>query len=145
MQKGATVCLVLAAACGTLSVAGCGASDSESEAVAGAVAEVRSRLPEGFPADVPVYPGLSELDVTRLGKGFEISGFAPDSIDEIDSYYTVSLDRAGWKRDAQLSDSSSTDARVLHYTKDDRGITVVVGRESDGVAIETSYKAEPLY
>lgn len=145
MRNSGMLWLVLVMCFGSLSVASCGAPESSSEGNNEAETRIRSQLPEDFPADVPVYPGLNGLDVTRIGEGFEVSGFAPDSIEEIDSYYTAFLDRVGWKRDKQLSDSSSANARVFHYIKDDRGITVVVACEGEGFAIEANYKAEPLY
>jgi hypothetical protein len=107
--------------------------------------QVRSQLPEDFPEDVPVYPGMAAPDVTRLGDGFEVSGATGDSLEQVHAYYTDSLEKHGWSLIEALSETSAPGARVYHYEKNDRGITVVAGIEGDRTVIETAYKTEPMY
>jgi len=110
-----------------------------------ASAQVRSQLPEDFPEDVPVYPGIAAPDVTRLGDGFEVSGATGDSLEQVHAFYTDSLKKHGWSLIAPLSETSAPGARVYHYEKNERGITVVAGIEGDRTVIETAYKTDPVY
>lgn len=127
--------IALFAACGD-TVPGDGIDASE---------QVRSQLPEDFPEDVPVYPGMAAPDVTRLGDGFEVSGATGDSLEQVHAFYTDSLEKHGWGLIEALSETSAPGARVYHYEKNDRGITVVAGIEGDRTVIETAYKTEPMY
>lgn len=129
--------------CGLVLSTGC--SDTGSGGDADAVAQLRTQLPGEFPEDVPVYPGITTLDVTRLGDGFEVSGSTPDGLPQVHAWYTDAFDEHDWVLDERLSDIDSPRARVYQYTKGDRGVLVVASVEGDRTVIETGYKSKPMY
>jgi len=138
-----TPLIILLACSGLLLIAGCG--DAEPGDGAKAAAQPRSQLPDDFPEDVPVYPGIVSPDVTRLGEGFEVSGVTTDTLVQIHAYYTDAFGRHGWTVDERLSETSAPGSRVYHYEKNDRAVTVVAGKEGDQTVIETAYQAKPMY
>jgi len=133
-----------------LMLTGCGETEEastggEGMAGVGASAERAAGLPEGLRDDVPVFPGMNITEVTQVGDGFELSGFASASVETIGAYYDEAIGEYGWMLDQSLSDIGSASARAYELRKDERAVTVLMADSGDGTQLEIATRNSPMY
>jgi hypothetical protein len=76
-------------------------------------------VPEGFPSDVPLYPGAAPgASMTMPGLGVFATFESDDAIDKILSHYRGELSKGGW------SVSDTPDGGGIDGTKDSRQVQV---------------------
>lgn len=79
-------------------------------------------LPDGFPADVPVYDPSTVIFITTSDNiDYSLDAKTSDSSDEVAKYYNNELPNQGWQKSSQ---STFGDGIVLKYIKDNRTLTV---------------------
>ncbi len=69
-----------------------------------------SKLPEGFPTDVPLYDGAkvvsSSKSSTKIGNTFYMAVLSTsDDVDTVNAYYKSALEDAGWKEESTYNSS----------------------------------------
>jgi len=88
-----------------------------------------ARIPEDFPGDVPLYPGLNIQAVTNFGEEgtYSVSGTVSGSVEDVKSHYQKEGPARGW-RETMLTVQPKF--MMLAYEKDDRTLQVMVGEDS---------------
>ena len=86
-------------------------------------AGVKAAIPEGFPADVPVYDGLTLNFASSMpGDGaFSVSGQTKDGPEKVAGFYKDALTGQGWTEQATMTQPQMT---FMGFTKDDRNLTI---------------------
>jgi hypothetical protein len=85
-------------------------------------------VPEDFPRDVPVYPGVrGVVPINKTGKR-TLYASSKDGVAKVLAYYEGALKEKGWTQ-AGASNSSDGPA-VVAYRKESRELTVCVGQGS---------------
>lgn len=104
-------------------------ADGSVAAAAGSAA----KIPDEFPSDVPVYPGL-KLDavVAMPGEGYSISGTVPDSPEEVRKFYQSETSGKGWNETSSISQEELTS---LSYEQGDRTMKVTAMLQGDATDV----------
>jgi hypothetical protein len=89
-------------------------------------------LPDGFPADVPQYPGASLTWANSDESGFLISGRTADEPDAVTEYFRREFESQGWLAEASRQPVASTVLAV----KGTREATVIISSEGDMTNID---------
>jgi len=83
-------------------------------------------LPEGFPKDVPIYPGATVASSVAQEKQFHITLKAGDDVAQVADHYAAKLKENGWKIEATVN---VADAKMFSAKKDKRAVSVIVSPE----------------
>ena len=84
-------------------------------------------IPEGYPSDVPVYPGATPgSSMTMPGLGVFATFESNDPVDKIQSHYRGELGKNGW------SVVDSADGSGLDATKGSRSVQVRLRKNEEG-------------
>jgi len=89
-------------------------------------------LPDGFPKDVPIYPGSAVTMSASTKDGMQVVLKTPDPSDKVAAFYKEKLKGAGWELETSLSGEGSS---MVSGKKDQRSVGAVVGRDSGGSAV----------
>ena len=93
-------------------------------------------IPEGYPSDVPVYPGATPGSAMSMpGLGVFATFTSADSVDKILEHYRTELAKGGW------SVSDSPDGGGVDGTKGTRSVQVRARQDEQGrseIAVNTS-------
>jgi hypothetical protein len=90
-------------------------------------------LPEGFPADVPVYPGLVLHTAAAMPGGHSVQGTTDDDADAVAAFYTRQMASQGWTQDADAEQSPVT--QTLSFEKDGRTTSIDLLPTGDRTAV----------
>lgn len=84
-------------------------------------------LPEGFPADVPVFEGpvISSL---KSGSGFMVVIETDRSVDEVKDWYKDELENSTWK---VAFESTSAEGATIAAERDDATLHVTISADGD--------------
>lgn len=93
-----------------------------------------SEIPDDFPGDIPIYPGLEVYASAREKEKemFSVQGKTGDSVDTVSQFYRARLESGGWGEEAVMKNPQMT---VLNYTKEERAVNVMITGGSDGTHI----------
>jgi hypothetical protein len=97
-----------------------------------AAGEAGVSLPNGFPKDVPVYPGATIAVSATTQDMINVSLQTTDQPQEVKAFYQEKLKQNGWQTQSTLNIPQGT---MLHATKDGRTQTVTIGRDEDKTVI----------
>ncbi|HKA16002.1 MAG TPA: hypothetical protein VKH41_13355 [Myxococcota bacterium] len=93
-------------------------------------------IPEGYPSDVPVYPGATPgASMAMPGLGVFATFVSSDAIDQVQTYYRGELGKNGW------SVTNSPDGSGLDASKGNRSVQVRLRKNDEGrseIAINVS-------
>jgi hypothetical protein len=127
--------LLLLLAAGSLAL-GCDKSMTEVEGKSSAKMLLDGKgdvgLPEGFPSDVPVYPGSNVTMRAATAGGMQMVLKSADPSDKVAAFYKEKLKGAGWQLETSLSGEGSS---MVTGKKDQRSVVAVIGRNSGGTAV----------
>jgi hypothetical protein len=99
------------------------------EAAAGESIAAEGVIPEGFPSDVPVYPGAAPgSSMSMPGLGVFATFESDDAADKIVEHYRGELSKGGW------SVTDSADGGGVDATKDKRSVQVRARQTEQGKA-----------
>ena len=96
-------------------------------------------MPEDFPDDVTIYPGLELFSTTKMPTGHLVQGHTDASRDEVIAFYKDKLPGEGWELEA------STDNPVMHmlqYRKESRTLNVGI-MPGDRTTVSLTSLAQP--
>lgn len=97
-----------------------------------AAAEAGVPLPDGFPKDVPVYPGATVIGSTTAQNMVNVSLQTADQPQQVRTFYQEKLKQNGWETQSTMDVPQGT---MLHATKDRRTQTVTIARDEDKTVI----------
>lgn len=94
------------------------------------------KMPAGFPADFPIYPGATVQGnisgaENNAGKGFWIILSSTDEAAKVTSYYETNLPKAGWTVGSTMNIGSSSTWEV---TKGTMAGSVIIGADEESKA-----------
>lgn len=94
-------------------------------------------VPADFPGDVPIYPGLNISTTNSLGQTLMIQGIAPNSVEEVATFYLAQMATEGWTASADQQPAPTM--RTLNFTKGGRtvGVTMMTTGPGTSVALTT--------
>ena len=91
-------------------------------------------MPEGFPSDIPSYPGWKIVAAASAGpQGFLVSAKSGDKMDKIARFYSDTLKAKGWKSSAM---SQTADAHFLTFEKEARTASVMLTKDSSDTMVQ---------
>ncbi len=90
-------------------------------------------LPEGFPDDVPIYPGATVVGSMQAAEsGRMVTLRTADAPDRVQDFYRERLAGGGWEIASEMNFGGQ---RMLTAEKDDRVAAVQVGTAEDGTRV----------
>lgn len=90
----------------------------------GAVVEwgTQAKLPDGWPSDVPIYPGAAIRGSLSVKDGMSVNLETTDSVDKVSSFYEAKF--SGFKKELAMA---SGETKVTSYSKEKRQVTLTIG------------------
>ncbi len=82
-----------------------------------------TKLPDGWPDDVPLYEGVTLLTAMKMAEGFTIQGMTKDSVEKITEFYKGELLKKGWTED---SITTQPQLAMMNYSKEKRALAVIL-------------------
>ncbi len=96
-------------------------------------------LPEGFPADVPIYAGAKVTVSSTVGEAMIVSFETGDPLKKVMGFYEDKLKAGGWK----IQQTTSTaDGGMLSGTKNNRTCLVLVGTSGQKTTVNLNITAK---
>lgn len=97
------------------------------------------KLPEGFPADFPVYPGAKLTSTWSAkdnnGQGTSVVWESSDTVGKISEFYKTDLEAKGWKVNATFT---QTDSATYSFEKDKFNGFVGITKKDDKSVISVT-------
>lgn len=95
-------------------------------------------VPQGFPEDVPIYPGLNIQMANSMTSQemFSVVGQTTASNDEVAAFYKKELAARGWTEESVMQHNAEGQLMtMLHCGKDTRKVHVMVMTEGDATTV----------
>lgn len=87
-------------------------------------------VPDGFPKDIPVYPGLKIVAASTTPEGFVVHAQSTDGIEKIAAFYNEKLGADGWTKDGEFTQAEAM--RTASFKKDNRTAGINLFSAGDG-------------
>jgi hypothetical protein len=97
-----------------------------------------AKLPDGFPQDVPTYPGmtLTFSQSMKEKETFNLQATSPDSLDKISAHFKSEATAKGWTETTALDQNGEgQQMKMIAYSKEDRVLNIVLTSEESGNSI----------
>ena len=94
----------------------------------------QTKVPENFPKDVPVYPGL-ELTMAHADAAagpFAIQGLTADTMEKVASHYTDTMAKQGWTETTNMKQPEMT---MAAYEKEGRTTSLMLTTQDGKTAV----------
>ncbi len=90
----------------------------------------KTKLPDDFPTDVHIIDGkITGITVTVIKKQIVTIVIETDGkISDVKNEIEKKMEADGWKAGSNMN---IPDAAMLNYSKDERGVTITIGKEDD--------------
>lgn len=90
-----------------------------------------AKIPEGFPADVPIYPSSKVDASSAIGGSYNLVISTKDSKNKVDSYYKTELENSGWTagNDSITIDSGGTTQKT--FSKGNQTLSVITTEDTN--------------
>ena len=93
-----------------------------------------AKVPEDFPEDVAVYPGMKiQMVMENPGPVFSVSGTTTDTAEEVSAFYKKTCVEKGWTQAMDMTQQEGTS--MMHFQKEKRMLVVLISVDSGGVII----------
>ena len=94
-------------------------------------------LPQGFPADVPTYPGMQLEFAGKAGAMFTVNGKSADAISKVSEGLKTAIAKQGWSQVMSMDQSAAGGApgQMMSYSKSNRVLNVVLAANDQGTNI----------
>ena len=96
-------------------------------------------IPDGFPADVYIYPRSNAIDASKTPESYSLTLSTNHEVPGIAETYRRQMTIRGWTIEAATT--SGTDS-LLAYSKEDRVANVVIGPAKEKVHIRVTVKTK---
>lgn len=115
-----------------------GENDAVSMTVQGADGNVQmtagasAKIPDDFPKDIPVYPGLKLQMVQTIesGKSYMVQGNSGDAVEKAAAFYKKEAAAQGWTEQSSMNQAGDNPMQMFTYAKGERTLTVMIMRDS---------------
>ncbi len=103
-----------------------------------------ARIPDTFPKDVPLYPGMKLLLVQSMPEqqGYIIQARSDDSMDKVAAYIKKEVAAQEWKETLAMSQAGDPPMQMLGYSKNNRVLHFVLNSEDGGTVIHLNHGTE---
>ncbi len=90
----------------------------------------QAKLPDDFPKDIPMYPGLKVLTVTSMPteEAHIVMAQSADALDKVAAFYKKEAAAKGWKEEMTMNQG---EMHMLNYSKDGHALNVVVAKDDE--------------
>jgi hypothetical protein len=94
-----------------------------------------TKLPEGFPEDVPLYPDWTIVVAhTQAGDSiFMIQAQSADPLPQVAEFFTEKVPQNGWEEKSNTSQGEKM--KILQYAKDDRTLNFIINADDQGTGV----------
>jgi len=99
-----------------------------------------AEIPDGFPEDVPIYPGADVIGGMVAGDGGMVTLQTRDDAEKVTAFYRENLVKEGWNIGQEMDLGGQ---RVLAVEKEGRNAAVQISREADATTIVTTVGMGP--
>lgn len=91
-------------------------------------------VPDGFPSDIPLYPGLNLYGASAVpGGGFSLAALSDDDVDTISAWYASRMTQGGWT--ASDAPQGMPGQSGLIFEKGNRRVMVTLTPGSSGTTM----------
>lgn len=101
-------------------------------------------VPENFPADVPIYDGLSIIGSFSSNEGeeqmFNISATSSEAPDKVMAFYKEKLEAEGWKQQETFSQAGGM--QMASFSKAERIVNITAMSEGDATNVTLTVAVE---
>lgn len=111
-----------------------GSERIEVRGAAGGVSGANLALPDGFPNDIAIYPGLNISSTNAVGPAIMLQGQAPDNIDTVAAFYAEQMVSQGWT--AGAGQQAGPTMRMLQFTKAGRTAGINIFQSGPGTTVQ---------
>lgn len=87
-----------------------------------------AKVPEGFPKDIPIYPG-AEIQMSSAdpaNKMFVVQALCPDAVDKVAAHYKKEMTAQGWSEGDGVVQTGYTAMHMLNFEKGEATVMVMV-------------------
>lgn len=95
-----------------------------------AAASENAKLPEGFPADIPLYPGAKIIMANKNDQTYTATLTSTDEYSKVMAYYKAELAKNGWVDQDQNTSFGSDSGQTSTYNKGNRGMIFILSTPS---------------
>jgi hypothetical protein len=96
-------------------------------------------LPEGFPKDVPIYPGATVTTSATVENAMNAVLKTSDPVNKVAAFYKEKLKANGWESKAAMD---MADGTMLSGKKENRTQTTMIARDGDNTMVTLSIATE---
>jgi hypothetical protein len=89
-------------------------------------------VPDGFPSDVPIYPGGKIIASSKTDGSYTVTFNTPDSKSKVEAYYKSNLATNGWTSGEGTSSNDFGSSSTTTLKKGDSFINVMVTESTQG-------------
>ncbi len=89
-----------------------------------------TKLPSGFPSDVPIYQPSSIKIAVKSNDGYNVTLSTTDSPDKVKTFYTDQLKAKGWSSEDGQSISFGSGLTAQSFMKGDQMLTVLIAQDT---------------
>ena len=103
-----------------------------------------AKIPDTFPKDVPLYPGIKLLVVQSMPEqqGYIIQARSDDSVDKVLAYLKKEVAAQGWQETLAMSQPGDPPMQMIGYSKDNRVLHFVLNAEDGKTVIHLNHVTE---
>ncbi|MCX5770743.1 MAG: hypothetical protein NTZ09_10790 [Candidatus Hydrogenedentes bacterium] len=87
-----------------------------------------AKAPEGFPKDIPIYPG-AEIQMSSsdpASKTFVVQALSADGVDKVAEYYKKEMKSAGWNEGEGVVQTGANPMHMLNFDKGGMSAMIMV-------------------
>ncbi len=97
-----------------------------------------TKIPEGFPKDVPLYPKMAIMAVhsQTQNQAFIVQATTPDSLDNVTKFYDDETKKNGWTEETSMNQADTMRMRV--YKKGELELQVTLSSGDEGTTVSIS-------
>ena len=96
-------------------------------------------LPEGFPSDVPVYPGSTVTMSMAAKDGMHVALKSADAPSKVAKFYTEKLKTSGWEIETTMN---TEDGSMISGKKGKRSVMAAANKDSGGAIVTLTVSKE---
>lgn len=97
-------------------------------------------LPDDFPKDVPLLPGVKPTGVVKLGDATTVTFETDNKVADVAEYYNKVLATHGWRIEVSMAVQDGT---MVAGTKEKRAVQVMATKRDTGAAVTVSVSQAP--
>ncbi|HUW59670.1 MAG TPA: hypothetical protein VMZ06_01590 [Candidatus Bathyarchaeia archaeon] len=95
-----------------------------------------AKIPDGFPKDIPIYPGaeIQMVSADPASKTFVVQALSADTVDKVAEYYKKEMKAQGWNQGDGVVQTGANPMHMLNFDKAESAAMIMVMAQ-DGKAL----------